>query len=177
MSRVSLTRIVVAATVVAATVVVATPLHAQARAVSNARPTTVDTLQRIYQRFLDGLRLRDTTMYRDLLAPNYVHVYGDSARATFGRANRLAWDAARTNTTISEFRVLRCDLQMYPGTAVGPCWYRNVGTDEGAAYDGVGVALVTFVRGAGNKWQIAATRPSTSAGLPPAPERQVVRTP
>jgi len=160
MSRLSLARIALVTAVAGAA-----PLHGQTRTASTARPTTVDTLQQIYQRFLDGLRLRDTTMYRDLLTPNYIHVFGDSARATFGRAARLAWDAARTGT-ISEFRVARCDLQIYQNAAVGPCWYRNAGADSGARYDGVGVALVMFVRGAGGRWQIAATRPSTASGLP-----------
>ena len=148
------------------------PACAQARAPGAASPATgasaavADTLQRIYQRFLDGLRLRDTTMYRDLLATNYVHVFGDTAAVTVGRAARIAWDRERTGT-ITDFHVARCDVQLYGDAAVGPCWYTHRGEDAGRSFDWTGVALVTFVRGPARQWQIAATRPSLAGGVPP----------
>ena len=84
--------------------------RASTGASTGASAAVADTLQRIYQRFLDGLRLRDTTMYRDLLATNYVHVFGDTAAVTVGRAARIAWDRERSGT-ITDFHVARCDVQ------------------------------------------------------------------
>jgi hypothetical protein len=145
------------------------PATAQApapRASTGGSAAVADTLQRIYQRFLDGLRLRDTTMYRDLLATNYVHVFGDTAAVTVGRAARIAWDRERSGT-ITDFHVARCDVQFYGDAAVGPCWYTHRGEDAGRSFDWTGVALVTFVRGPARQWQIAATRPSLAGGVPP----------
>jgi ketosteroid isomerase-like protein len=143
-------------------VALALPLHAQAPA---ARATLADTLQQVYQRFLDGLRSRDTTMYRELLTPNYVHMFGDSASVSFGRAARLRWDASQAST-ITEFHLVRCDVESYGDAAVGPCWYRQSGMDGGKPYAGNGVSLVTFVRGADRRWRIAATRPSAAREIP-----------
>jgi hypothetical protein len=134
----------------------ATPAAAQ-------RPTdkaAVDSSFRaLYQRFLDGLKHRDTTAYRDLLTPNYVHIAGDTAVVRTGRSERLRWDLAQDDQ-IRVFEVRRCDMQAYGDAAVGPCWYRQVTVSGGKEWDQLGVSMVTFVRGTDRRWRIAATRPS-----------------
>ena len=122
-------------------------------------------LDAVYQRFLDGLRLRDTTLYRDLLTPDYIHVWGDSAQVSVGRSARLRWDMEQPGST-RVFQLLKCETQAYGDAAVGPCWFRQVGTDGGREYDWTGMSLVTFVRGADRQWRIAATRPSLARVTP-----------
>jgi hypothetical protein len=144
----------------------AAPAAAQRPAGRTRSKAAVDSgVRAVYQRFLDGLRRRDTTAYRDLLTPNYVHVWGDSATVTMGRSARLQWDLAHDDG-IRTFDVLKCDVQPYGGTAVGPCWFRQTGVSEGKGYDFVGVSLTTFVRGADGRWRIAATRPSAARAAP-----------
>ena len=140
----------------------AAPARAQRPAEKPALDASVRT---VYQRFLDGLRRRDTTAYRDLLTPNYVHIAGDSATITKGRSARLRWDQAQDDQ-IRTFQALKCDVQPYGDAAVGPCWFRQTGVSDGKAYDFVGVSMTTFVRGADRRWRIAATRPSAARGVP-----------
>ncbi len=133
------------------------------RAVSTSR----QTLEGVYQRFLDGIRRRDTTSYRELLTPDYVYVGGDSGMFVRGRSARLKRDAASKDRW-DIFEMERCDLAIQQATAVGPCWYHAVGVSEGERGDWHGVSLVTFVRAKSGQWQIAATRPSV---LPSKPQR------
>jgi ketosteroid isomerase-like protein len=155
----------------AASAALAAPAAAQpvAKAVHNARAVSkaaVDSaVGAVYQRFLDGLRRRDTASYRDLLTPDYVHIAGDTAQVTAGRAARLQWDMTQTNR-ISAFDLHRCDVRPYGEAAVGPCWYRQVTEADGKQYEFEGVSLVTFVRGGDGRWRIAATRPSLARGGP-----------
>lgn len=120
---------------------------------------TAAELQQIYQRFLDAIRLRDTTGYRDLVTDDYLFVAGDTGAVTRGRATRAALDAASTDRW-EVFDVERCDLTVRTGVAVGPCWYRARGVSDGTQGDWRGVAMVTFIRDTDGRWRIAATRPT-----------------
>jgi hypothetical protein len=127
--------------------------------------TTQATLVRLYQRFLTGIRLRDTSSYRDILAPDYVYVGGDSGLVVAGRTARLTFDASSTDRW-EVFEVERCDIVVRDVTAVGPCWYHVKGLSQGQRGDWHGISLVTFARSSAGQWQIAATRPSVLPAKP-----------
>jgi hypothetical protein len=122
-------------------------------------PTSVRELQQIYQRFLDGIRKRDTASYRDLLTPDYFYVGGDSNLVVSGRSARLRRDLESPDRW-DAFDAERCDLSIHDNIAVGPCWYHITGMSAGQHGDWHGISMVTFVRSQAGTWQIAATRPT-----------------
>lgn len=134
------------------------PAGANAQA-ERTRPSTQASLIQLYQRFLTGIRLRDTSSYRDVLTPDYVYIGGDGGLVVIGRTERLKLDVSSTDRW-DVFEVERCEIVVREATAVGPCWYHAKGQSDGQPGDWHGIALVTFARSAAGPWQIAATRPS-----------------
>src|SRR5215470_13078234 len=106
--------------------------------------STAVILRRLYQRFLDGIRTRDTLVYRDLLTPDYAYA-GDSGVVTHDRSARLKRDMANPDR-YEVFEVERCELSVQSASAVGPCWYHARGMSSGQHGDWHGVSMLTFVR-------------------------------
>src|SRR4051812_29320704 len=112
--------------------------HLVAQAQSSRSPSaTQASLSRLYQRFLTGIRLRDTATYRAVLAPDYVFIGGDSGTVVTGRDARIRRDA-RTADRWDVFEVERCELTVHSNTAVGPCYHAK-GLSEGKRGDWHGV--------------------------------------
>lgn len=131
--------------------------HAAGAQASAAPGSTPEILRHLYQRFLDGMRRRDTTAYRELLTPDYVFV-GDSGVVVRDRSTRLKRDMQNPDR-YDVFAVERCELALHGSTAVGPCWYHAQGISSGRRGDWHGISLLTFVHTA-DGWRIAAARPS-----------------
>jgi hypothetical protein len=129
---------------------------------ASRRPMTPRAFEEIYQRFLDGLRQGDTLGYRDLLTADYRYVGEADSRVIIGRSARLVRDA-EARDSLTELVVERCDLATRATVAVGPCWFRMKGRSSGEVGEWRGVSLTTFVLD-GDRWRIAATRPSA---IPP----------
>jgi hypothetical protein len=105
----------------------------------------------LYQRFLDGLRTRDTASLGRLLTDDYVFILSGDSVVTMSRAQRLAGIAADPDS-VSSLVLEHCDIRLYGSAATGTCRIRerNVTQSRWEAIQ----SSVTFIRGIDRRWRL-----------------------